>query len=281
MRLLARPIAFHRPLAVVAGSAAGGVFLSQLVYWSDRASHPAGWIYKSASEWHEETLLSVDEQRGVRRRLVGLGVLEEDSAHQHFQNISKFDKTRCFRLNFDCLLECLCSEYGQENPVVAEGGKFPDRTAENPEPRGGKRPAELRKKPVHWTKTTSDTTTCAPVVVGGAAKFCSEIRLAASAAGLTTCDAQRLADALAGALALPHGDKGRPGNVPRWLAATAAALTNGDFVEGAAFHSGKASRQSLCAGSPSIDDIEHQLRLAASAAAVQRQIGTGGVQAKQ
>lgn len=87
--LLRRPIAFHRVFADLAGSAAGGLFLSQLFYWSDKGADAEGWIYKTMEEWHEETALSRREQESARGALVALGVLEVERrglpARLHFR----------------------------------------------------------------------------------------------------------------------------------------------------------------------------------------------------
>ena len=40
--LLTRPVAFHKLLAIAGGSVGAGVFLSQLVYWSERTTDPEG-----------------------------------------------------------------------------------------------------------------------------------------------------------------------------------------------------------------------------------------------
>jgi len=73
IELLDRPIAFHRAFARLAGSVHAGILLSQAVYWSGRTSDPAGWFYKTQSEWEEETCLTRREQetaRGLLRRLM-------------------------------------------------------------------------------------------------------------------------------------------------------------------------------------------------------------------
>ncbi len=75
--LLDRPIAFHRAFVPIAGSVAGAVFLSQLVYWSKRSSQEDGSIYKTQKEWEEETGLGRIEQENVRRILCEAGVLLE------------------------------------------------------------------------------------------------------------------------------------------------------------------------------------------------------------
>lgn len=75
--LLDRPIAYHRVFAEIGGSVTAGVFLSQAVYWSQRASDPDGWFWKTQKEWHEETYLKRSEQEIARRELRASGILEE------------------------------------------------------------------------------------------------------------------------------------------------------------------------------------------------------------
>ncbi|WP_163370959.1 hypothetical protein [Endozoicomonas acroporae] len=77
-KLLSRPIAFQRPYAEIAGSAAGGLFLSQAVYWSDRSQHEGGWFYISQEQWHEQTMLKRSEQERARKELRKTGVLKEE-----------------------------------------------------------------------------------------------------------------------------------------------------------------------------------------------------------
>lgn len=78
LKLLDRPIAYHRVLAEIAGSVGGGVFLSQALYWAKRATLPDGWFYKTAEEWYEETYLTRREQETIRRRLVSINILQEE-----------------------------------------------------------------------------------------------------------------------------------------------------------------------------------------------------------
>lgn len=75
--LLDRPIAFHKVFAMIAGSATGGLFLSQAVYWSERTGDKDGWFYKTREDWFEETMLGRYEQEAARKSLCELGVLEE------------------------------------------------------------------------------------------------------------------------------------------------------------------------------------------------------------
>lgn len=78
LKLLDRPIAYHRVLAEIAGSVGGGVFLSQALYWAKRATLPDGWFYKTAEEWYEETYLTRREQETIRKRLVSINILQEE-----------------------------------------------------------------------------------------------------------------------------------------------------------------------------------------------------------
>ncbi len=76
---LDRPIAFHRCFVPISGGVAGAVFLSQLLYWEKRIPvERQGWMYKTGKEWEEETGLGRYEQEAARKKLRGVGVLEEE-----------------------------------------------------------------------------------------------------------------------------------------------------------------------------------------------------------
>jgi hypothetical protein len=75
--ILTRPIAFHRMFVSVGGSVGAGVFLSQLLYWSERSNDPNRWVYKTAADWFDETGLSRREVDTVRKALRTKGVIEE------------------------------------------------------------------------------------------------------------------------------------------------------------------------------------------------------------
>ena len=51
-------LAVPRLFCKMTGSLESGIFLSQLLYWSDKGNDPDGWFYKSLEEWSEETFLS-------------------------------------------------------------------------------------------------------------------------------------------------------------------------------------------------------------------------------
>lgn len=74
--LLDRPIAFHRCLAAISGSANAGLMLSQAIYWTPRGRE-APWFYKTQAEWFEETYLTRWEQEQARKLLRKAGLVEE------------------------------------------------------------------------------------------------------------------------------------------------------------------------------------------------------------
>ncbi|HHA2024796.1 TPA: primosomal protein I [Enterobacter ludwigii] len=81
IHLLDRPIAYQPAFAQLrAGKVKSGpvaaVLLSQFVYWHNRMD--GDWMYKTREDIKKETGLSRDEQETARKRLVALGVLEEE-----------------------------------------------------------------------------------------------------------------------------------------------------------------------------------------------------------
>ena len=77
--ILTKPIAFHRLFAAISGSVGGGVFLSQLFYWTEHTDDPEGWVYKSAAEWYWETMLSRRELDSIRNVLKAKGVIQRET----------------------------------------------------------------------------------------------------------------------------------------------------------------------------------------------------------
>ncbi|MEZ2600778.1 primosomal protein I [Kluyvera intermedia] len=81
IKLLDRPIAYQPAFAQlragkVKSGPAAAVLLSQFVYWHNRMD--GDWMYKTREDIKKETGLSRDEQETARKRLVALGVLQEE-----------------------------------------------------------------------------------------------------------------------------------------------------------------------------------------------------------
>lgn len=75
---LDRPIAFQRVFVALGAGITGALLLSQAVYWSRRSGNDTGWFFKTQAEWEEETGLRRAEQETARKRLLTLGVMDED-----------------------------------------------------------------------------------------------------------------------------------------------------------------------------------------------------------
>jgi hypothetical protein len=71
-----RVVGYSPDLARAVGGATIGLFLSQLLFLSDKGANPEGWIYKSEAEMGRETGLTKREQQTARRKLLSLGVIQ-------------------------------------------------------------------------------------------------------------------------------------------------------------------------------------------------------------
>jgi hypothetical protein len=70
-----RIVGYSPDLARIVGGATIGLFLSQLLFLSDKGANPEGWVYKSEAEMGKETGLTKREQQTARRKLLALGVI--------------------------------------------------------------------------------------------------------------------------------------------------------------------------------------------------------------
>jgi hypothetical protein len=70
-----RTVGYSPDLARIVGGATIGLFLSQLLFLSDKGANPDGWVYKSEQEMGRETGLTKREQQTARRKLLALGVI--------------------------------------------------------------------------------------------------------------------------------------------------------------------------------------------------------------
>src|SRR5918999_2771525 len=70
-----RVVGYSPDLARMVGGATTGLFLSQLLFLSDKGANIEGWVYKSEVEMGRETGLTKREQQTARRKLLALGVI--------------------------------------------------------------------------------------------------------------------------------------------------------------------------------------------------------------
>jgi hypothetical protein len=70
-----RVVGYSPDLARMVGGATTGLFLSQLLFLSDKGANTEGWVYKSEADMGRETGLTKREQQTARRKLLSLGVI--------------------------------------------------------------------------------------------------------------------------------------------------------------------------------------------------------------
>lgn len=97
------PLTYYPDIANAVNSIEAGVYLSQLLYWTDYKRNPNGWIYKTQQEWSQETGMSVKDLSKARNRLKKLNILEEQK--------NKETKLIYIRINFDNLYQTIKTYY--------------------------------------------------------------------------------------------------------------------------------------------------------------------------
>jgi len=95
-------------LAKVLGGVKQAIFASQLLYWHGKGKRADGFIWKTQEEWTEETGLSPAEQRTARKRLVKMGILEEQ--------LKGVPATLHYRLDLE-ILETFISSYQEPSQL--------------------------------------------------------------------------------------------------------------------------------------------------------------------
>lgn len=161
LRLLDRPIAFHRCFVTLTGSITAALMLSQAVYWQQRTKHEDGWWFKTRDEWTEETGMSRREQETARRRLRQLGLLHEERRGVPAQLWYRVDEIRLLEL-----LEKLAqtAPSGGANPLFQLGGNALTGRAETCQPVGTFPPNKKGQSAPTFkgTEITTETTTTTP-----------------------------------------------------------------------------------------------------------------------
>jgi hypothetical protein len=109
-----RTVGYSPDLARAVGGATTGLFLSQLLFLSDKGANPEGWVYKSEAEMGRETGLTKREQQTARRKLLSLGII------QIVRRGFKF--TYHFRIVWERLLQVI-EQYQRGQNVPTEKGE--------------------------------------------------------------------------------------------------------------------------------------------------------------
>ena len=69
-------ITVHRPFVEFTGSLEAAMMLSQLLYWTPKATIRGGWIAKSDKDWQKELCLTRYSHRKATEKLVSMGIIE-------------------------------------------------------------------------------------------------------------------------------------------------------------------------------------------------------------
>ena len=93
LRGTGQPIAYFPKLGKYIGCVKAGIFLGQMVFWSDKTDNPLG-VYKTSEQIEEETGLSYREQMSARKKLVALGLISE--------TYKRLDHRLYFKFNEEC-----------------------------------------------------------------------------------------------------------------------------------------------------------------------------------
>jgi hypothetical protein len=125
LRLLDRPIAYHRIFVDLTGSVTAAVMLSQAVYWSRRTKNAAGWFYKSHVEWTDETGLSRKEQNTARTKLREFDWWQEDKRKANGA------PTIHYRINLNGLYRELSALATSSGEIEDEHNTLPDLEQSN------------------------------------------------------------------------------------------------------------------------------------------------------
>ena len=151
------PIAYRVEYARTFGSVTAALFLSQLCYWSGRGRDPE-WVYKTRTEWQEETGLSRREQETARRILRDAGVIEEMLERKPFKLY--------FRVCVDKLVAAIAAgstattspDDPETEPVDPPLSICTDGRADSaPPPKVGRKRTDGRADSAHHTETTENT----------------------------------------------------------------------------------------------------------------------------
>lgn len=123
LKLLDRPITFHRVFVDITGSINAALMLSNAVYWTNRLPNEReGWFHKTREEWTAETGLTRHEQERARANLEALGLMQTRRA--------KIDVVRSgtwFRVAADVLTDALTKS---RKPDITNSRKTDDQKPE-------------------------------------------------------------------------------------------------------------------------------------------------------
>jgi hypothetical protein len=136
-----RVVGYSPDLARIVGGATIGLFLSQLLFLSDKGHNPEGWVYKSEAEMAKETGLSKREQQTARRKLLALGVIAIMRGG--------WKNTYHFKVLWEKLYQVIAGSL-QALPAGRQGQNVPTEKIETPQNVATEREQNVSAKPPQW-----------------------------------------------------------------------------------------------------------------------------------
>lgn len=79
-KALSSPVMFHPIFATISGGAKQGMLLSYLHHLSSQSEAENNWLNLDSEKCAQDTGLTASEQEKARKKLIRLGLLEEDSS---------------------------------------------------------------------------------------------------------------------------------------------------------------------------------------------------------
>lgn len=108
------------------GELEGGVFLSQLIFWSDKGGRSDGWFYKRAVDWESECGLKRRALERNEKKLIKLGILDTRNMKVNGS------PTKHYKLNLDALLNEIRAYVNRTNGnVTSDKSEMYERTNGN------------------------------------------------------------------------------------------------------------------------------------------------------
>lgn len=121
----ANVLTIPRVFITLSGSIPSALFLSQVIYWSDRSGRADGWFYKTTRDWQEEIALSRREVEAARAALKGIIETKVMKANGV--------PTLHYRVNIPALTASLLELLGESDPAP-EPAPPPAPSAPEPAP---------------------------------------------------------------------------------------------------------------------------------------------------
>jgi hypothetical protein len=142
-----RIVGYSPDLARAVGGATTGLFLSQLLFLSDKGANPDGWVYKSEAEMGRETGLTKREQQTARRKLLSLGVIAIERRGFKF--------TYHFKVIWERLYQVI-EKFQQRQTVATEKTEPPQNVTTHQEQNVTTEPPEWQQNvPTKWKQNVA------------------------------------------------------------------------------------------------------------------------------